>query len=103
MIDHATLARLAAVRSRFAHQMPAHVAQMRSEWAALMDGHEGDDAARQHLIHSVQRLIESAATFGYDNLGVAARRLEAALRQVERDAGERDAIDRLISDLWTAS
>ena len=102
MIDHATQARLTAVRTRFAKQMPAHVAQLRADWDALClgAGEHGDVNAMKHFEQSVHRLIESSATFAYDELGIAASRLNVALRDFGGDPGRRGEIDVLIAALW---
>lgn len=99
MIDHATQAHLAAVRTRFANQMPAHVAQMRADWLALSAVDPVPAAAVEQMLQSVQRLEESAVTFVYAELGDAARALEAALRQGVNPT-RRAEVDRLIGNLW---
>lgn len=99
MIDHATQAHLAAVRMRFANQMPAHVAQMRADWLALTAVDPVPAEGVEQMLHSVQRLEESAVTFAYAELGDAARALEVALRQGVSPA-RRAEVELLISKLW---
>jgi len=98
MIDHATQAHLAAVRARFANQMPGRVEQLRAEWHALAESSQSAAALGQ-MLHNVQRLEESAVTFAYPELGDAARALEQALR-LGPSPERRAEVDALIGKLW---
>jgi len=71
-------ASLAAIREAYAASLPDKLAELATLYQALSAG--GDLQSLQQLRAAAHKLAGSAGTFGYDELGNIARRLEHALR-----------------------
>lgn len=80
--DPAFLAQLAALRVRYVAGLPARKAALDEAWCACTDA--GDEASWQRLRDVAHNLSGSAAGYGFDALGDAARDLDRLLSGRER-------------------
>lgn len=68
--------RLRELHRQYAKELPHRIAEIRTLWRALQ---AGDEAVRPELQRLVHQLGGSGATFGFVDITVQARRLEALL------------------------
>jgi len=64
------------LRQRFIARLRERERNIRNAWEQVQSGRDGDGAARNLLFHQIHSLSGSGATFGCDELSVAARRIE---------------------------
>ncbi len=83
--------RLAAIRDRFARQLPERVEGLVASIEALRAGTLAPDGLAE-LIRTAHSLAGSAPTMGFGPLGTAARALELFLEPVAARAGEAPAV-----------
>lgn len=83
-----------ALKARFVNGLTDRVAAMRRAWQVIESSEGADEAARNALFHQVHSLAGSGATFGYDELTVAARALEPALDPLRQPPHPLDAPGR---------
>ncbi len=82
--------KLRALQQSFAIQLPERLATIRQTWAALQEN-PAESALRKELYLTIHSLAGSAGTFGFQDLGQAARQLEEFLMQLS-DATCNDAV-----------
>lgn len=96
--------RLAALKERFAAELPAQVAATAAHWSALRkaDAGQASSAELAALRQALHRLVGSAGSFGFDEVSALARKLEqqvASISSVTEDEALAREIDRGLEDL----
>jgi HPt (histidine-containing phosphotransfer) domain-containing protein len=85
---------LASQRADYRRGLPEKSAGMATLWSLIADGH-GDGSAVLELERQAHSMAGSAATFGFSDLGLAARTLELAVRPLLDCQGSPSAAQRL--------
>lgn len=91
--------KLGKMRAHYRANAPAKVAEIESLWGRVLEG-DADAAMRGELVMAIHTLVGSAPTLGCEELGAAAGKLEAALRDAFEHGGALSASERdVLSDL----
>ena len=100
--------RLGKMREGYRARVPDKIAQIEALWVRVRAAETADEdqrnAARDELVLAAHTMGGSAPTLGCETLGVAARALESALRELfgrrlPLSAADCEAVSRLIAAL----